>query len=153
MAYRVELFDREFQPFEVLQQQQTITPTMGAQSIFVGYMRDFRSDDADNATISGMTITHYAGMTEKHLTTLAAELVDNYKLLDLLIAHRVGEVEPTSPLVLIAATAVHRANAIEAVSEGLETLKHRAPFWKQEHIGEMGEKRRWVSANTDNKIQ
>lgn len=152
MTYHVALLEHEFQPFHYLQQQQPITPTVGAQSVFVGYMRDFRSDDADNAVISGMTVTHYPGMTEKQLNTLADELVAQYQLLDLTIAHRVGNVTPTSPLVLIAATAIHRKNAISAVSEALEMLKHRAPFWKQEHIGEGG-KKRWVTSNTKNIIQ
>lgn len=152
LSYRVLLLDDEFQPLDYLQQQ-AITLGVGAQSVFVGYMRDFRSDDADNATIAGMTITYYPGMTEKQLATLAAELTKQYKLLDLTIVHRVGDVKPTSPLVLIAATAVHRRNAIEAVSEALETLKHLAPFWKQEHIGKNGEQRRWVNSNTNNQVQ
>ncbi|PIE39744.1 MAG: molybdopterin converting factor [Gammaproteobacteria bacterium] len=151
MAYHIALFAHEFQPFDYLQQQQSITSVTGAQSVFVGYMRDFRSDDSDKATITGMTISHYPGMTEKQLDKLAAQLHNDYHLLDLVIAHRVGEVKPTSPLVLVAATAVHRRNAIEAVSEALETLKHRAPFWKQEHLS--NGQSRWVTANTQNHVQ
>ncbi len=142
----IELLDSEFNPFEQLQKHQIITKAVGAQSIFVGYMRDFR----EHQHVDKMVIHHYSPMTEQQLNCLAETLSKQYGLLDFYIAHRVGEVFPTSPLVVIAATASHRTNAITAVSKMLEDLKHTVPFWKQEYCNNHSQ---WVGANTDNRIK
>lgn len=146
MTYRVQLLETEFQPFELLNQQQTIAPNVGAQSVFVGYMRDFRED----THVTRMNIAHYPPMTQQHIEQLAAQLIKDFHLHHVYIAHRVGEVYPTSPLVLIAATAAHRANAVRATETALEQLKHTAPFWKKEYHQD-GEN--WVESNTKNCIQ
>lgn len=143
---QVEIIEQEFEPLIYLAQRQTITSQVGAQAIFVGYMRDFRAEN----TVDAMTITHYPPMTEQHLQRQAAEIIEKYQLLGLLIAHRVGRVTPTSALVLISAIASHRANATTATQEMLEILKYTAPFWKQEHTQGRS---RWVACNSDNKIQ
>lgn len=145
MVLHVEIIEQEFEPLIYLAQQQAITPQVGAQAIFVGYMRDFRAE----STVEAMTITHYPPMTEYYLNQQASEIIEKYKLLGLLVTHRVGRVTPTSPLVLISATASHRANATTATQEMLEILKYTAPFWKQEHS--QGHSR-WVASNTDNKL-
>lgn len=139
----IKLIDQEFQPLTYVAKHQIIDPRIGAQAIFVGYMRDFREDN----TVESMTITHYPPMTEQHLEKAVNQLIEQYQLTDLLVAHRIGHVVPTSPLVLIAATASHRANANQAMQDMLETLKYTAPFWKQEHRN--GDSR-WVEGNTDN---
>lgn len=146
MSYRVELFDSHFNPFEVIQEHQSITPDTGAQSIFIGYMRDFRED----THVEKMHIAHYPPMTQKQLETLAQQLLDKYRLLDLYVAHRVGDVLPTDPLVAISSTASHRTNAITATTEMLEMLKHHAPFWKKEYKNSLGN---WVESNTSNQLK
>lgn len=147
MAYKVELFNDEFSPFEVLTQQQNILPHVGAQSVFVGYMRDFRADQS----VSRMTISHYPPMTQKHLEELAKQALKAYYLHHVYLAHRVGKVYPTSPLVLVATQAAHRANALQATEYLLEALKQTAPFWKKEYR-QSGESH-WVKNNTENRIQ
>lgn len=146
VGYHIELFDTDFQPFDVIQQHQTACPATGAQSVFVGYMRDFREQNH----VDKMFIDHYPPMTEKQLQSMAKQIVKQYGLLDLYVAHRVGNVVPTNPLVVIAATASHRTNAISAVSEMLEKLKYHAPFWKKEYKNSQAN---WVAANTDNKLK
>lgn len=148
MSYRIDIFDAEFNPFEVLCQHQNIAPNVGAQSVFVGYMRDFR----EHTHVERMTITHYPPMTEKSIEKLIQPLIDDYHLIDVYVAHRVGEVEPTSPLVVIAVLASHRANAIRAAEKLLEQLKHNVPFWKKEYLNKEGQGT-WVDGNTSNDIQ
>lgn len=144
--FTVQLFDSHFSPFEAIAKHQILSPAVGAQSIFVGYMRDFREDN----TVERMVITHYSPMTEKQLEKLATNAVAKYQLLDLYIAHRVGTVAPTDTLVVISATASHRTNAITAVSQLLEDLKHTAPFWKKEITHGQSQ---WVESNTDNSLR
>lgn len=146
MRCRVELFDGEFQPFDVVQQHQKITPTTGAQSVFIGYMRDFREQNH----VDKMHIAHYSPMTENQLQRIADHVVEQYQLLDLYVGHRVGDVIPTSPLVVVAATALHRTNAIAGAAEMLEKLKYQAPFWKKEYHKTTSQ---WVDKNTDNTLK
>ncbi len=148
MNYHIELFDKEFQPFEELKKHQTITPNIGAQSVFVGYMRDFREDNS----VNHMHISHYSPMTENVMTRLVEKAINDFKLTHVYLAHRVGNVTPTSPLVIISTTAEHRANAIQACERLLEALKHNVPLWKKEQLANDKNTAHWVDANSENKI-
>jgi molybdopterin synthase catalytic subunit len=48
------------------------------------------------------------------------------------IHHRVGRVEIGEPSVVIAVSAPHRAAALEACREAIDTLKGTIPLWKKE---------------------
>jgi molybdopterin synthase catalytic subunit len=113
----------------------------GAVISFVGTMRDFNEGRAVHA----MTLEHYPGMTERHLEQICAEAKRRWDILDALIIHRVGEVHPNDPIVLVAVWAAHRAAAFEACRYLIEELKTRAPFWKKERLRETT---RWVEHNT-----
>ncbi len=114
----------------------------GAAATFVGTMRDFNEGDA----VQGMTLEHYPGMTEKQLELIVAEAFDKWSLLDALLLHRVGELKPQEPIVLVAVWSAHRKDAFEACRYLMEALKSRAPFWKKEQL-DSGH--RWVEKNTE----
>lgn len=142
---QVELRESHFNPWEELQRYQSTvlgrTGKYGATASFVGTMRDFNEGDS----VQAMILEHYPGMTEKHLHEISAEAKKRWDLLDTLIVHRVGELRPGDPIVLVAVWSAHRAAAFEACRYLIEELKSRAPFWKKESL----EKRtRWVQHNT-----
>ncbi len=119
----------------------------GACSTFVGTMRDLNQGD----TVNGMLLEHYPGMTEKHLEKIVISAAQQWQLLDTLLIHRVGELLPNDPIVLVAVWSVHRKDAFEASRFIMEELKSKAPFWKKEVlVSESGqaEKNRWVEKNT-----
>ena len=60
-----------------------------------------------------------------------------------LLIHRVGKLEPTDQIVLVAVTSAHRGEAFAACQFVMDYLKTRAPFWKKERTPQ-GE--RWVEA-------
>ena len=93
-----------------------------------------------------MTLEHYPGMTEKFLEQLSRSAAERWALLDTLIVHRVGDLQPNDPIVLVAVWSAHRKDAFEASRWMMEELKSRAPFWKKEQLAE-GE--RWVEKNTE----
>ena len=113
----------------------------GAAVSFVGTMRDFN----EGHEVRAMTLEHYPGMTEKHLEQICAEAQQRWDILDVLLVHRVGEVRPNGPIVLVAVWSAHRAAAFEACRFLIEALKSRAPFWKKE---QRNETTRWVEHNT-----
>lgn len=113
----------------------------GATSIFVGTMRDFNL----GRTVQAMSLEHYPGMTEKQLEQIEATAKQRWDMLDSLIVHRVGNVYPGDPIVLVAVWSAHRDVAFEASRYVIEELKARAPFWKKE---EHPDAARWVEENT-----
>jgi MoaE-MoaD fusion protein len=71
-------------------------------------------------------------MAEPMLAALADELKAKHGLCEVAIHHRVGRVEIGEPSVVIAVSAPHRAAALEACREAIDTLKGTIPLWKKE---------------------
>jgi molybdopterin synthase catalytic subunit len=142
---KIEVSDQPFDPWACLaqyQRQQHGPPgSFGATSVFIGTMRDFNDGDA----VQGLYLEHYPGMTERHLEKICTEAAQRWDLTDGLIVHRVGELEPGEPIVLVAAWSAHRNAAFEASRYMMEQLKSRAPFWKKEQLEGSA---RWVEKNT-----
>ena len=113
----------------------------GETASFVGSMRDFNEDKK----VTHMTLEHYPGMTEKHLNAIAKEAIEKWKLLDVLILHRIGKVKIGEDIVLVATWSAHRKEAFESCRMIMEQLKSSAPFWKKEQTTK-GSK--WVDKNT-----
>jgi molybdopterin synthase catalytic subunit len=114
-------------------------PKVGAVACFVGAVRDLN----EGHTVQTMELEHYPGMTEKALEAIAAQARERWPGSDVLIVHRVGKLLPLDQIVLVATTAVHRAEAFESCAFVMDFLKTQAPFWKKEKTGH-GEK--WVDA-------
>jgi len=107
-------------------------------------MRDINEGNA----VSTMTLEHYPGMTEKALEKIIAEASGRWDLIGIRVIHRVGELKPKDPIVLVAVTSTHRGEAFQACEFIIDYLKSRAPFWKKENTPE-GE--RWVDARHTDK--
>lgn len=114
-------------------------PKVGAVVAFLGLVRDINEGQG----VATMTLEHYPGMTEKALGRIVAEANDRWALLDATVIHRVGELQPTDPIVLVAVASSHRQDAFAACAFIMDYLKTQAPFWKKETTPE-GE--RWVDA-------
>lgn len=145
---RIEVRETAFSPWEALGSYEAEVVAAnhpgkyGASAVFVGTMRDFNEGDE----VSGMTLEHYPGMTEKELARIVEEARERWQLLDELIIHRVGDILPNDSIVLVAVWSAHRKDAFEACRYIMEALKSKAPFWKKEQLEEGY---RWVEKNTD----
>jgi len=109
----------------------------GAIATFVGTTR-IRS--------RGRTVVHleyeaYPEMAERVMAEIADELKRRYELCDVAIHHRVGRVGVGEPSVVIAVSAPHRADALAACKDAIDTLKETVPVWKKE-VYEGGEE--WI---------
>jgi MoaE-MoaD fusion protein len=94
----------------------------------------------------GRTVTHldyeaYEGMAEQVMGEIADELRSRYELCDVSIHHRVGRVGIGDTSVVIAVSAPHRRDALDACRDAIDTLKERVPLWKKE-VYEGGEE--WI---------
>ncbi|MBI2316270.1 MAG: molybdenum cofactor biosynthesis protein MoaE, partial [Betaproteobacteria bacterium] len=85
-------------------------PKVGAVAAFIGVARDVN----DGAEVAAMTLEHYPGMTEKALENIVAEAKSRWRITEVLVVHRVGELKPTDQIVLAVVTAAHRGEAFAA---------------------------------------
>lgn len=113
----------------------------GATTVFVGSMRDFNEDH----DVSAMSLEHYPGMTESSLEAICNDAKQQWQIIDTLIMHRVGAIQPNDSIVLVAVWSAHRAAAYDANRFIMEALKSRAPFWKKETTTKGA---KWVEKNT-----
>jgi len=142
---KIKIVEQSFMPLqEVDIYQQTATTfagKFGATNIFIGTMRDFN----DGNSVKGLTLEYYPGMTENYLEKIANTAMEQWKILDILLIHRVGKLSPNEAIVLIAVWASHRGDAFDACRYLMEDLKSKAPFWKKEQLATGS---RWVKTNT-----
>jgi molybdopterin synthase catalytic subunit len=109
----------------------------GAVATFLGTVRN-RSRGRD---VLYLEYEAYEGMAEDVMAQIAAGLAERHKLTGVAIHHRVGRVEIGQPSVVIAVSSPHRAAALDACKEAIDTLKESVPLWKKE-VYEGGEE--WI---------
>ena len=116
---------------------------IGAVVSFIGQVRDINQGDA----VSLLTLEHYPGMTEKALEAIALQAKSRWDIVDSLIIHRVGTLQPSDQIVLVAVTSSQRGEAFKACEFIMDYLKTEAPFWKKEVTQFEGQTtERWVEA-------
>ena len=112
---------------------------IGGLASFIGVVRDLNEDTA----VATMHLEHYAGMTERAIETIVRESAQRWDVLGATVIHRVGTLQPSDQIVLVAVASAHRGDAFNACEFIMDFLKTKAPFWKRESTPD-GE--RWVSA-------
>ena len=118
---------------------------IGAVVSFIGLVRDINEGDA----VSQLTLEHYPGMTEKSLQAIVTQAKARWNIIDVLIIHRVGTLQPCDQIVLVAVSGGHRAEAFSACEFVMDFLKTEAPFWKKE-VTPQGE--HWVEARESDDV-
>tara|TARA_B100001287_G_scaffold71556_1_gene59117 strand:+ start:31 stop:498 length:468 start_codon:yes stop_codon:yes gene_type:complete len=129
---KIKILDEKFDPWQEIvefkRNELQNNSSIGASSIFLGTVRDFNDDEK----VESLFLEHYPDMTEKYLTKIVDDAIKKHKIFDGLVIHRVGELRPTDPIVVVATWSEHRENAFDATREIMESLKSEAPLWKKE---------------------
>ena len=102
--------------------------SLGAVASFVGLVRDVR----DMASVSGLYLEHYPGMTENSIARIVEKAEKRWPVLDVVVVHRVGQLGPDEQIVLVLVGAEHRAAAFAGCEFIMDYLKTEAVFWKRE---------------------
>jgi molybdopterin synthase catalytic subunit len=103
---------------------------IGGIGCFVGTVRaDAKCSDSK---VTGMTLEHYPGMTERAIGKIADQAAERWPLLGCTIIHRVGPLRAGENIVLVIAASAHRQAALDATAFLIDWLKTKAPFWKRE---------------------
>ncbi len=120
----------------------------GAVVTFTGRVRNQNNGNH----VTGLTLEHYPGMTEKSLAKIIAIAKERWNIGRVKVIHRVGELNIGEQIVFVGVTSKHRQDAFAANEFIMDYLKVQAPFWKKERTnkGEM-----WLDAkdSDQNKAQ
>jgi molybdopterin synthase catalytic subunit/molybdopterin converting factor small subunit len=76
----------------------------------------------------------YEGMAQKRMEDLRREAVEQFKVREIIIQHRLGRLEIGETSVLIVVASAHRGPAFDACRWLIDTLKRTVPIWKKEYF-------------------
>jgi molybdopterin synthase catalytic subunit len=76
----------------------------------------------------------YEEMALQQMKELATKALADFKVREVVIAHRLGKLEIGETSVLIAVASAHRGAAFDACRWLIDTLKKTVPIWKKEHF-------------------
>lgn len=131
----------QFEDFSVADEYEELAQgtEAGAVVTFIGKVRDFNQGDS----VTGLSLEHYPGMTEKALSEIVEQARARWPLLQVRVIHRVGDLDLGDQIVFVGVSSAHRGASFEACEFIMDYLKTRAPFWKKEQTPE---ENRWVDA-------
>ena len=104
----------------------------GAIATFTGYVRDHSAEIETRS----LFLEHYQGMCESVLRRIVDEAASRWRVIDVALAHRFGELAQGEQIVFVAVASAHRADAFAACEYIMDALKTRAPFWKRETLAD-----------------
>jgi molybdopterin synthase catalytic subunit len=138
MGIRIQ--EAAFDPGAELNAFSELTEGAGAIVTFTGIVRSTPGD-----AISSLTLECYPELALNQIGNIAAEAHTRFGLLDEIVIHRYGTLEPGEPIVQVMTLAPHREAAFAAAQFLMDYLKTDAPFWKKEVTAD-GD--RWVEATS-----
>jgi len=136
---RVSIQTQDFDISSELAALRAGQPGVGAVCSFLGTVRDRNEGDA----VASMELEHYPGMTEKAIEAMIDAALERFDIYSARVVHRVGLLQPTDQVVLVAVSSAHRGESFAACQFLMDYLKTQAPFWKKEVTPEGA---RWVDA-------
>ena len=111
----------------------------GGEAIFIGRVRRWN----EGKRIRHLYYECHVAMAEKEIARIGDEIQEKWPLRKVHMEHRIGKLEIGDIAVIVAVSAEHRKEAIDACRYGIDELKRRVPIWKKE-ISEDGEE--WTNA-------
>jgi molybdopterin synthase catalytic subunit len=100
----------------------------GAVCTFLGTVRELTGS---RRTVA-LSYEAYPEMALKKLRELEAEARQRWPVIELAVAHRVGQLDLGEVSVAIAVSCPHRHQAFDACRWLIDTLKESVPIWKKE---------------------
>ena len=102
--------------------------TCGAVATFSGVVRE----SSRGRQVSYLEYQAYPEMAVAKMRQIEGEIRGKWEIEQILIHHRIGRLEIGEASVVIAVSAPHRRQALEACAYAIERLKQIVPVWKKE---------------------
>ena len=105
-------------------------PEDGAAAIFEGIVRN---NTRGRRTLY-LDYESYEEMALKQMEELAERALEDFKIRDVALVHRLGRLQIGETSVLIVVASAHRAAAFDACRWLIDALKRTVPIWKKEYF-------------------
>ncbi|MBW8769012.1 MAG: molybdenum cofactor biosynthesis protein MoaE [Gemmatimonadetes bacterium] len=105
------------------------SPRNGAVILFLGAVRQVN----EGRDVTGIDYAAYEAMAQRELQAIVDEGATRFGTADVVVEHRLGELQVEDVSVGIAVGHAHRDAAYAASRWVIEELKRRVPIWKREH--------------------
>ena len=105
------------------------SPGNGAVILFLGAVRQVN----EGRDVTGIDYAAYEGMALRELQAIVDEGAVRFDTGDVVVEHRLGELQVEDISVGIAVGHAHRDEAYAVSRWVIEELKRRVPIWKREH--------------------
>ncbi len=115
------------------------SPEAGAISTFIGVTRNF----TDELQVDFLDYEAYDAMAIQQMEKVGRKIQEKYPIQKIAITHRIGKVSIGEMSVVIAVSASHRKEAIEACHDAIDILKEIVPVWKKEFMTDGSQK--WLA--------
>lgn len=124
----MRLLAKDFSPAPPLAALARACPQSGGIASYAGMVR--------SEGVIALELQQYAPLTLDGMEAMAAEAKERFGLDGVVVWHRIGRIRPAAPIVLAAAAARHRMQALDAVEYLMDHLKCAAWLWKREQRGD-----------------
>ena len=105
-----------------------VSRNIGGITTFLGTGRELSKGES----ISKLNFEHYPKMAEKKLDEIRVQAIKDYGIIEMIIVHRIGEIDIGENIVLIVAAGEHRKETFKACEWAIAELKRTTPIWKRE---------------------
>ena len=105
-----------------------VSRNIGGITTFLGTGRELPKGE----NISKLDFEHYPKMAEKKLEEIRIQAIKDYGIIEMIIVHRIGEIDIGENIVLIVAAGEHRKETFKACEWAIAELKRTTPIWKRE---------------------
>ena len=105
-----------------------VSNNIGGITTFLGTGRELSKGE----NISKLNFEHYPKMAEKKLEEIRVQAIKDYGIIEMIIIHRIGEIDIGENIVLIVAAGEHRKETFKACEWAIAELKRTTPIWKRE---------------------
>ena len=123
------MFEVTEKPLSIADAVSAVTKrTCGAVATFTGVVREH----SRGRHVSYLEYEAYAEMAIAKMRQIEQEVRKKWEIEQILIHHRIGRLEVGEASVVIAVSAPHRRQALEACAYTIERLKGIVPVWKKE---------------------
>jgi molybdopterin synthase catalytic subunit len=128
MESKVRIQRENFSVSDEIEAMKKVSRNIGGIVTFLGTGRELSKGE----NITQLNFEHYPKMAEKKLEEIRVKAIDEFKIIDMSIIHRIGEIDIGENIVLIVAAGEHRKEAFKACDWAITELKRTTPIWKRE---------------------
>jgi molybdopterin synthase catalytic subunit len=118
-------------------------PTCGAVAVFVGTVRESPAGEG-SGPVTRLDYDAHPTLAGEKINSIASSAATRWDLAKVVAIHRSGECELGEPTVVVACSAPHRADALEACRWIIDEIKEGVPIWKREVYTDGSS---WIGAN------